>query len=63
MKKCALENMGIIQLHDYMVKEELKNGDLIEILKDELKEEIPIYIYYQRHRFVQPKVRNFVNLF
>jgi DNA-binding transcriptional LysR family regulator len=63
MKKCALENMGIIQLHDYMVKEELKNGDLIEILKDEFKEEIPIYIYYQRHRFVQPKVRNFVNLF
>ena len=63
MKKFALENMGIIQLHDYMIEEEIKNGSLIEILKDNFKQEIPIYIYYQRHRFVQPKVRNFVNLF
>ena len=63
MKNLATENMGIIQLHDYMLEEEIKNGSLIEILKDNFKQEIPIYIYYQRHRFVQPKVRNFVNLF
>ncbi|OYK80471.1 LysR family transcriptional regulator [Coxiella burnetii] len=62
IKKCALNGLGIIQLHDYMVKEELANGSLVEVLKDHFQAEIPIYIYYQKHRFVQPKVRQFINL-
>lgn len=62
MKKCALLGMGIIQLHEYMVEDELKNGALVEILPQSLKERIPLYIYYQKYRFVQPKIRQFVNL-
>lgn len=62
MKKCALSDMGIIQLHDYMVKEELKNGSLVEILPEFFIKRIPLYIYYQKHKFVQPKIRQFVNL-
>jgi DNA-binding transcriptional LysR family regulator len=62
MKKFAILGFGIIQLHHYMVQEELKNGTLIEILKDHLNENVPLYMYYQKHRFVQPKIRQFVNL-
>ena len=62
MKQCALSSMGIVQLHHYMVEEELSNGTLIEVLSECLNEQVPLYIYYQKHRFVQPKIRQFVNL-
>ena len=62
MKQCALADMGIIQLHDYIVKNELKNGSLIEILPELFADKIPLYLYYQKHRFVQPKIRQFVKL-
>ncbi len=62
MKTCALNHLGIIQLHDYMVENELKNGSLIEILKPHIKPAIPLYVYYQKHRFVQPKIKKFIEL-
>lgn len=62
MRACAKAGMGIIQLHDYMVTEDLNTGSLVEILRDELKDEIPLYIYYQKQRYVQPKVRKLVEL-
>lgn len=62
MKQCAVSGLGIVQLHDYMVEDELKSGKLIEILNEYLQPEIPLYIYYQKHRFVQPKIKQFVNL-
>lgn len=62
MKQCALSNLGIIQLHDYMIENELKNSSLVEILSEYLKPKIPLYVYYQKHRFVQPKIRKFITL-
>lgn len=62
MKQCALSNMGIIQLHDYMVKKELQKGELVEVLPEHFNEKIPLYIYFQKHRFVQPKIMQFVGL-
>lgn len=62
MKICALNGFGIVQLHDYMVEEELKKGQLVEILKSSLQSTIPLFVYYQKHRFVQPKIRHFINL-
>jgi DNA-binding transcriptional LysR family regulator len=62
MKQCALMGMGIIQLHDYMLIDELQSGKLIEILSEYLKPDVPLYVYYQKHRFVQPKIRQFIKL-
>lgn len=62
MKTCALNNLGIVQLHDYMIQEELKDGRLVEILKSSVKPAIPLFVYYQKHRFVQPKIKEFINL-
>lgn len=62
MKKCAIAGLGIVQLHDYMVEEELENGSLVALLPEYLNKKIPLYIYYQKHRFVQPKIRQFVKL-
>ena len=62
MKTCALNHMGIIQLHDYMIENELKSGQLIEILQKHIKPAIPIYVYYQKHRLIQPKIKQFIEL-
>jgi len=61
MKTCAIAGMGIIQLHDYMIKEEIESGKLVEILPGYLNKTIPLYIYYHKYRFVQPKIRNFLD--
>lgn len=62
MKKSAELGLGIVQLHDYMVEDELRSGKLVEVLQAELQPSILLFIYYQKHRFVQPKIRQFVNL-
>ncbi|MCF6775782.1 LysR family transcriptional regulator [Thiotrichales bacterium 19X7-9] len=62
MKQCALKGLGIIQLHEYVIKDEIESGALVEILRDQFNCEIPLYAYFQRHRFVQPKIRQFINL-
>ena len=61
MKTCAIAGMGIIQLHDYMIKDEVDTGKLVEILPGYLNKAIPLYIYYHKYRFVQPKIRNFLD--
>lgn len=63
MKQCALNHLGLAQFHDYAIQSQIDNGNLIEILKDSFKKEEPLYIYYQKHQFVQPKIRQFINLF
>lgn len=62
LKKSALLGYGIVQLHEYLILGELKNGSLVEVLKNSTHSNLPLYMYYQKHRFVQPKIRQFVNL-
>jgi DNA-binding transcriptional LysR family regulator len=62
IKQCVLKGLGIAQFHDYAVLEELKNGHLVELLPQCFKEEETLYVYYQKHQFVQPKVRQFIRL-
>ena len=61
MKDCAVAGLGIVQLHDYMIETELTNKQLIELLPNEFQQTIPLYVYYNKHRFVQPKIRHFIN--
>ncbi|MDF1653799.1 MAG: LysR family transcriptional regulator [Coxiellaceae bacterium] len=58
----ALHGLGITQLHDYMVEKQLANGQLVEVLSDYLNPSTDLYIYYNKHRYVQPKVRQLVSL-
>lgn len=62
MKECVLNDLGIAQFHEYIVKDEIQNGKLVELLKDEFLDHQDIYIYYPKNKFVQPKVKEFVNL-
>lgn len=62
IKECVLNDLGIAQFHEYIVKDEIQNGKLVELLKDEFLDQQDIYIYYPKNKFVQPKVKEFVNL-
>ena len=34
LRECAIQGMGIVQLHDYMVLDALQDGQLVELLKE-----------------------------
>lgn len=61
MLTCALNGLGIVKLHDYMVKESLQSGQLIEILHAYSQEEYPIFLYYMQNRYLSPKIRHFID--
>ncbi|MBK2127733.1 LysR family transcriptional regulator [Francisella tularensis] len=62
IKACVLNDFGIAQFHEYIVKNEIQNSQLIELLKDNFFDQQDIYIYSPKNKFVQPKVKEFVNL-
>lgn len=62
IKECVLADIGIAQFHLYMVEDEIENGELVSLLEDEFADQQDIFIYYQKNKFVQPKVKEFVRL-
>jgi DNA-binding transcriptional LysR family regulator len=58
---CALNGLGIVKLHYYMVKDALKEKKLIEILAPYNQEIYPIYLCYSQNRYLSPKIRHFID--
>jgi DNA-binding transcriptional LysR family regulator len=58
----ALNDYGIVQLHEYVISKALQTGRLIEILPQYFKPEIDLMVYYQKHRYVQPKIKKFIEI-
>lgn len=63
MRECAINGIGIVKLHRYVVEEALSSGKLVEILADYNEGKQPIYIAYQPHKHVPPKIRVFIDYF
>lgn len=63
MRECALRDMGIVNLHDYMVADAIKEGQLIEILREYQESDKNVYLYYQQSRYLQPKIRRFIDFY
>lgn len=63
MRRCALEGLGIAQLHDYIVEKDIKEKRLVEILTKytEQKKTIPVQMYYFPASHIHLKVRCFVD--
>lgn len=57
----ALDGLGIVKLHHYVVKEHLARGALQEILTTYNNLEIPIYVAYPQRRYISSKVRCFID--
>lgn len=63
MRECALQGMGIVNLHDYMVADALQDGKLIEILREYQEPKKNVYLYYRQSRYLQPKIRRFIDFY
>lgn len=56
----AKSGMGLVKLHDYVVKEALLKGELEEVLEDYAVKDLPLYIAFLHRRFIASKVRCFI---
>lgn len=58
---CAKRGLGVTALHHYQVADALSHGELVEILTAYRMPEIPVYLYYHPSRYMQPKVRLWID--
>lgn len=63
MIACAMENLGIIQLPCYRIDRYLERGDLVEVLQEFQSCKTPVFYHYPKSRYMQPKVKKFIDLF
>ncbi|MDE4938429.1 LysR family transcriptional regulator, partial [Francisella tularensis subsp. holarctica] len=49
IKAFVLNDFGIAQFHEYIVKNEIQYSQLIELLKDNFFDQQDIYIYYPKN--------------
>ena len=61
MLNFALNGLGIVKLHHYVVKKYLEQGSLNELLSSYNASEVPIYVAYPQRRFISSKVRCFID--
>jgi DNA-binding transcriptional LysR family regulator len=61
MLNFALDGLGIVRLHHYLVKKYLEQGSLCELLGSHTTSEVPIYVAYPQRRFIASKVRCFID--
>ncbi len=63
MIECAKQGLGLVQLPLYVLAEALKSGELISVLEAYQAVDENVYYYYPNYRYVQPKVRKFIDFF
>jgi DNA-binding transcriptional LysR family regulator len=63
MRDCAIKGLGLVKLHDYMLQEALENGQLVEVLGEFAEPKQAVYLYYQSRRYLQPKIRRFIDFY
>ncbi len=61
--ECAINGMGIVKLHYYIAAKALQEGQLVEILPSFREPEKSVYLYYQPSRYLQPKIRRFIDFY
>lgn len=57
----AIEGLGIIKVHEYMVKEAIEKGELVEVLKGFSTQRVPIFVAYLQRRIASSKIRCFID--
>lgn len=57
----AVQGLGIVQLHHYVVKSAIKSGKLVSVLNSFTKKNAPIYLALPPRRFTPSKVRCFID--
>ncbi len=63
MCHAAISGLGIVRLHDYIVQDALAKKTLCEVLPQYHQQTVPVYLYYEKSRFLLPKIRKFIDYF
>lgn len=61
MLQAAIAGAGIISLHNYIVTDAISQRLLIPILQEYSLPKQKIYLFYQKHRYLEPKIRRFID--
>jgi len=61
LKQAIVDGLGIAALPDYMCRQEVASGHLVNILPDWGMEKVDIYALYPKHRAKIPKVKAFID--
>ena len=61
--KAALAHLGLIWVHDYRVREQLKNNELVEVLADYALPPLNRYLVYRYEQHLESKIRVFLDLY
>lgn len=63
IRAMALNGAGMAWLHEYVVRDALADGHLVEILPEHAREPQTLYLYYAYDVYLQPAIRAFVDFF
>lgn len=63
MLECAVRGIGLVQLPRYLTGDLIRSGELEEVLPTYQQENAGVYYFYPKYRYVQPKVRRFIDYF
>ncbi len=61
MLQAAINGVGIVSLQHYIVADAIKKGLLIPILKEYSLKKRPIYLFYKKSHYIEPKIRSFID--
>jgi len=57
----ALAGLGLIQVPKYRIRNQLENGELIEVLKDSPPPSMPVSVVYPQNRHLPSRTRAFID--
>ena len=57
----ALSGMGVVQAPQFMVRDAVERGELVEVMTEWQRDPMPLYIVYPRTRHLGNRVRVFVD--
>ncbi|MBL4828516.1 MAG: substrate binding domain-containing protein [Aliivibrio sp.] len=59
-KSACLDGLGVASLPEFMCREHIKNGSLIELLSDWQQQQVAISLVYQQRKLIPKRLRAFI---
>lgn len=63
MIQAALEHIGIVWAHEYMIEQLVKQKKLMLLLPNEMEKSKPVYAFYEFQMYQEPRIKVFIDFF
>ena len=61
MLYAAINGIGLVSLHEYIVADAIKQGSLVPLLQEYSLDKRKIYIFYKKSLYLEPKIHHFID--